>query len=82
MITGNQLVLLRTIRKFDQAALARMLGISQQYISRLERLGDKQLPDYWTDKIIKALNCNEAELQKIKDMFIPPPRTHFKVITT
>ncbi len=60
MITGNEFVLLRTLRKFDQRALAKMLGKSQQYISRLERLGDNKLPDYWVDKILKALNCNEA----------------------
>ena len=74
MITGNQFVLLRTLRKLDQTALARMLGKSQQYISRLEKRDTDEIPVYWVQKILTVLNCSEIELKKIKDM-LPPPHT-------
>ena len=71
MITGNQLRLLRTLKNIDQAGLARMLGKSQQYISRIEGLGDNKIPLYWFNKIVTELDCSEAELVSIRN--ITPP---------
>lgn len=68
MITGNEMKLIRSIKNIKQAGLANKLGKSQQYLSKLENLNDKELPAYWSKKIIVALDCNEKDLQKIKAM--------------
>lgn len=68
MITGNEMKLIRSIKNIKQAGLANKLGKSQQYLSKLENLNDKELPAYWSKKIIVALDYNEKDLQKIKAM--------------
>ena len=74
MINGNQLRFLRNFKGIDQTALAKILGKSQQYISRLEKRDTDEIPVYWVQKILTVLNCSEIELKKIKDI-LPPPHT-------
>ena len=74
MITGNQMRLLRNLKNISQPGLAIMLGISQQYISRLEKLEDENLPHYWAERIIAALHCNEVEVMSLLAI-TPPPAT-------
>lgn len=46
VITGNRMRLLRNLKYIDPTGLAKIIGISQQYISKLEKSGDEYLPHY------------------------------------
>ncbi len=70
MITGNQMRLLRTLKNIGQSGLAKMLGLSQQYISKLERYGDTEIPHYWGGKIISILNCSETEVMNVQKITV------------
>ncbi len=77
-VTGSEIRLLRMLKNIDQKTLAKMVGKSQQYISKLERYGEKELPAYWCAKLIAVLNCKEIEIEKIKEM-LPPLSAYNKV---
>lgn len=79
-ITGNELRLMRMFKNTDQQALAKMLGKSQQYISKLESLHNKELPAYWSAKIMAALGYNKTELEYIRQMLPPPRKTQFSLV--
>lgn len=59
--TPNRLRYLRLQRGLTQAALAQMVGTSQQQIKRLER-GERRLTDQWIYKLAEHLGCRPDEI--------------------
>ncbi len=72
-VTGSEIRLLRMLNNVDQRSVAKMVGKSQQYISRLESYGNRELSDYWTAELLTVFNCNEIEIKKIRELLHPPP---------
>lgn len=73
MFTGENLRLLRQVRRIEQKELAQMLGISQQRYSALEN--SKKVSDSWSEKILDALKFSPNEAMGVLKVIIPPPRS-------
>jgi transcriptional regulator with XRE-family HTH domain len=72
MVNGKLLKKLRTYKGYHQKEIAEALDVCQQYISKLEN-SRKIVEEGKFQKIRKAMEVSDAEWERIKDMFTPPP---------
>ena len=70
MLTGERLRLLRQARQIKQKEMARIMGISQQRYSMLEK--SKKISDWQSGKILTVLKFTTADVENIFNIL--PPR--------
>ena len=58
---GHRIKIRRAVLNLNQAKLAQLLGITQSYLSRMER-GDRPIDAEMLDKMAQALECNTSDL--------------------
>ena len=72
MLTGGRLRLLRQSRQIKQQEMARIMGISQQRYSMLEK--SKEISHGQSVKILALLKYTAADVENIFNILPPPPR--------